>query len=250
MLAIQCPFCQHENTPGARFCADCGSPLHLKPCPKCGKVDDVAVKLCAGCGMVFPPIALAHGGEVIDPNGADAAGKAAAEAAALGRRASDKAVSNRALPLVLVAVVAGGLPLLWMNRAYLPLPAAWRIQGPNAAGSAVAPSPAPTSSPPPAAAPAPVATPEPAAPAAPPAAPAGNAVEPESEPKPAADAAARAADPPKKTAAAPQKQKDKPPPKAQTAKPRQDAAQPAAAPRPCTEAVQALGLCDPKRDPK
>jgi hypothetical protein len=30
-----CPFCDHHNPAGAKFCNDCGSSLHLKPCNQC-----------------------------------------------------------------------------------------------------------------------------------------------------------------------------------------------------------------------
>src|SRR5215471_9532148 len=33
---LLCRFCDHYNPAGAKFCNDCGSPLHLKPCEQCG----------------------------------------------------------------------------------------------------------------------------------------------------------------------------------------------------------------------
>jgi hypothetical protein len=227
MLLIHCPNCEHDNTPGERFCAVCGVPLDLKPCPQCGKVDQLTAKVCSGCGATFPPIVLAH----LD----DGAFQAPAPVA----QAQDKPVQetaqphpaapgNRAWPLILVALAAGGIPLLWMNRAYMPLPKAWQIQGPNAAGSAVVsvPSPAPQPE-------APAAAPV-VAPAAP------SADQPATVPAATHDKAAAATRP-----AAPRKRTPN------TVQPRDTGKQtvtPAAtAPtRPCTEALAALNLCDPK----
>lgn len=234
MFAIKCPSCQHDNTPGEHFCAVCGVPLHLKPCPNCGVVDHVTAKVCSACGTTFPPIALAHSSATIDP--------VAPPNGVAAPRASNKVTVNRAWPLILVAVAAGGIPLLWMNRANMPLPKAWQFQSPSAAGSTVAPAP-----------------PTKLAPATPVAAPV-----------PAQDPAATSADqttagrdtdgavkpepPPKKTAAA---QARRPKAHAHPARPASsqeeaepDAAAKEAAPRACTEAVAALGLCDPKQDRK
>lgn len=221
MLLSLCPNCEHENAPGEQFCAKCGVPLNLKPCPHCGKVDQITATVCAGCGMSFPPLRPAP---VPDTKTAKTAppARAVTPAPVAG---NPPPATNRALPLILVALAAGGLPLLWMNRAHMPLPKAWQIAGPNAAGSAVP-------VPPPAAievvAPTPLAS---SPPVTLPVAPA-----------PAADAAPTAA---RKLAAAPAVTRAVAPRPA----PRRDAAKPtegAAPGRPCTEALAALGLCDPK----
>lgn len=204
MLLIHCPNCDHDNTPGERFCAKCGVPLNLKPCPQCGKVDQLTAKLCSGCGAAFPPIALAH----IDNTEVMPEPQAARETAPSGE--SPRPPSQGAWPLIVMAVVAGGIPLLWMNRARIPLPKAWQINGPDAAGSAVAPSA------PPAAA---SASPPPAAPAALTNAPIATAPAADKEPPKRASPAAHRHDrhrSPVKTASA----------------------------RPCTEALAALGLCE------
>lgn len=125
MFAIRCPYpyCQHENQPGARFCAACGAPLHLKPCPKCGKVDDVTVKTCAACNTVFPPIKLA---EFSDASAGIAdIGKTAPPApSSTGGEIHSQSPSqfNRALPLIVIALFAGGVPFLWMNKSLIPSP--------------------------------------------------------------------------------------------------------------------------------
>jgi hypothetical protein len=208
MLLIHCPNCEHDNTPGERFCAKCGVPLNLKPCPECGKVDQLTATVCSGCGAAFPPIALAHP----DP---DATPPAPAERQPAADSTSARPHTQGAWPLILMAIVAGGIPLLWMNRAYIPLPKAWQVRGPNAAGSAVTP----------VAQPAPVAAPQVALPAV--------GAQP-ADPQPVAEPVVIKETP--KLAAPPAKH-------AQT---RHKPAIKTAPPRPCTEALAALGLCQPE----
>ena len=47
-----CPFCDHRNPVGARFCNDCGSPL--KPCNQCDAVNHQAATNCYKCGAEYP----------------------------------------------------------------------------------------------------------------------------------------------------------------------------------------------------
>ena len=49
-----CPFCDHHNPAGAKFCNDCGSPLHLKPCNQCDAVNHQAATNCYKCGAEYP----------------------------------------------------------------------------------------------------------------------------------------------------------------------------------------------------
>jgi len=37
MPAITCLFCDHANPAGAKYCNECGSALHLKPCDRVAK---------------------------------------------------------------------------------------------------------------------------------------------------------------------------------------------------------------------
>jgi ribosomal protein L40E len=53
MSTLSCRFCAHRNPPGAKFCSDCGSPLALKPCPKCEAITDVDAECCHQCGAPF-----------------------------------------------------------------------------------------------------------------------------------------------------------------------------------------------------
>ena len=49
-----CAFCDHRNPAGAKFCNDCASPLHLKPCRRCDAVNDQAATSCYKCGAACP----------------------------------------------------------------------------------------------------------------------------------------------------------------------------------------------------
>jgi ribosomal protein L40E len=49
-----CPFCDHRNPVGAKFCNDCGSPL--KPCNQCDAVNHQAATNCYKCGAEYPAL--------------------------------------------------------------------------------------------------------------------------------------------------------------------------------------------------
>lgn len=44
-----CQYCEHANPADAKFCAGCGAPLHLVPCPHCGAVNQKTSKSCYQC---------------------------------------------------------------------------------------------------------------------------------------------------------------------------------------------------------
>jgi len=44
-----CPFCEHSNPTDAKFCNACGGALHLRPCLRCGAVNDVTATTCYQC---------------------------------------------------------------------------------------------------------------------------------------------------------------------------------------------------------
>jgi hypothetical protein len=49
MFPTRCPFCEHSNPAGAKFCGECGGALHLVPCPSCGAVNQVTASACYQC---------------------------------------------------------------------------------------------------------------------------------------------------------------------------------------------------------
>lgn len=53
MSRATCLFCSHDNPPGARFCNECGSPLHLKLCRECEAVCNSGDTTCNRCGATF-----------------------------------------------------------------------------------------------------------------------------------------------------------------------------------------------------
>lgn len=231
---MKCPFCQHENISGARFCAECGFSMHLKICPnpQCGKISNVGVAVCEFCGQAFPKVDLAPDTTTAAPAGSHAPENVPASVV------KDKP-RTAAWPLIAVAIVAGGLPLLWANRSHLPTPKPWQVSTPDAtkAEGAV---PAPVVKSPPPIAPAPIPAPADSAVPSSPAlvqAPAPAGVD-QNSPRPnpetadittkAQEARLEADDTPKKAAKAPSPKKK--PPR-----------------RPCTEAMAALGLCVPSR---
>jgi hypothetical protein len=220
MLTTQCSFCQCQNVPGARFCAECGSPLHLKVCAKCGKVGEVEATTCESCGTAFPKIDLIPLGTT----------PGVAPSPEPPPKASKPGIAP--WPLIVMAIVAGGLPLLWVNRSYLPIPKTWQNSAPAPVEAVV------VTEPPVAQAPAPVAMPPESSPAP---TPTADPVEPPVAPGDADQTGtALEANPgaePVKT------------PSTETAK-RPAASKPvkkAEAPRTCTEALAAMGLCDPRK---
>jgi len=54
MVVLQCLFCEHGNRAGAKFCEDCGSPLHLKLCKSCEAINQRDAESCHKCGTKFP----------------------------------------------------------------------------------------------------------------------------------------------------------------------------------------------------
>jgi hypothetical protein len=219
ILLIQCPSCQHENTPGEHFCAKCGVPLHLKPCAHCGKVDEAAASVCQACGTPFPLLSADQyvPAEAVRPIPPMTIAVHDDESAIHTDRL---APANRAWPLIIVALAAGGIPFLWMYRANMPLPRAWQVKGENAAGNALAP---PVSVPPPAAVVPPVPVPVPAA------VPPAQTTMPQGASQVAASASPAKTLPPVA----------KPPAKAVLRRPAEQTL-------PCTEALAAIDLCGPQ----
>lgn len=60
MFPPQCPFCANTNPAGAKFCNECGAPLHLRPCNRCEAVNNQVDKNCYKCGMALSMPCTAH----------------------------------------------------------------------------------------------------------------------------------------------------------------------------------------------
>ncbi len=62
MRSAACPFCEHINPAGSKFCNACGTPMHLVPCARCGAVNDPLATSCHQCAAALlekPPGGLA-----------------------------------------------------------------------------------------------------------------------------------------------------------------------------------------------
>lgn len=226
--------------------------MHLKICPnpQCGKISDVGVAVCEHCGQAFPKVAAAPETAAMAPAASPAQGNAPGNMAGPADRDKPR---TAAWPLVMVAIVAGGLPLLWANRASLPTPKPWQTGTPDAKKAEGAAS-APIANIKPPVVPELVPAPTSAATPAPPQAPAGSAL-PSSAVPAATPASAVDQDKPTPSASAGNTKKDPQVPP-QTGDASKETAKKAAKtpspkkkepPRSCTEATAALGLCDPKR---
>lgn len=59
MTPSTCCFCNHQNPERAKFCNECASPLHLRPCTSCNAVNARASETCHRCGAALPGVATA-----------------------------------------------------------------------------------------------------------------------------------------------------------------------------------------------
>lgn len=226
MLLSHCPNCEYDNQPGERFCAACGVPLDLKPCPVCGKVDSVKATVCSGCGAHFPSLT----GE---PEPEDLSASPENPDKPTPPIVAPPPTPMRATPLIIVALAAGGIPLLWLFRNTMPVPKVWQGSPPGIEAPAVPSTPDRSEA-------APIPQPQPvvSTPSLIPQ-PAPRAEEPEIvEVVPAAVAPPR---PKPKPVAKPKPVQISPKPAAEAASP----AKPAVVGE-CTEALAAVGLCERK----
>jgi hypothetical protein len=239
MPVIICQFCQRENKSGTRFCTECGCSIHLKICPNpdCGKISNVEATVCESCGQPFPKVPLVP----FDTQSTTRADEALKHDESSGGTSRDRPRSS-AWPLIMMAIVAGGLPLLWANRSQLPTPSTWKINASDSAKSGgAAPAPGQLNSLPSLKIAPPVIPMDPvnAAPS-PPSTPAPTAIvsdTPGAVQGATKDTASVARNPPEK-GNTPKK----------TVKTSQ--AKTKESPPPCTEATAALGLCNPTQAPR
>lgn len=62
MFALRCLFCEHPNPIGAKYCNECGTPLHIQPCGACDAVDSRTATRCWRCGHAFAPVPVQEPG--------------------------------------------------------------------------------------------------------------------------------------------------------------------------------------------
>jgi predicted amidophosphoribosyltransferase len=51
-VALACASCGAEHSSGARFCSECGAPLH-RICPGCGSEQPAGATFCSNCGIAL-----------------------------------------------------------------------------------------------------------------------------------------------------------------------------------------------------
>ena len=141
----QCPFCEHSNPAAAKFCNDCGSPLHLKPCRQCDAINDGSVKFCYMCGAPFAERASDSAVAVLRAHRMAAAARGEGTSSDAGNTTSDGApiaqqgMARRGamasvLPVILFGAIAIGTYFVGYQNA-LPLRewanATWAAVSPN-----------------------------------------------------------------------------------------------------------------------
>src|SRR5215831_13736454 len=62
-----CRFCDHHNPAAAKFCNDCGLPLHLRRCSQCAAVNDQAATNCYQCGAECLALSTTPGSTLVLP---------------------------------------------------------------------------------------------------------------------------------------------------------------------------------------
>lgn len=62
-----CPFCDHHNPAGAKYCNECSSPLYLKPCHQCDAINHLAATHCHKCGAECPALLTTPGATRVLP---------------------------------------------------------------------------------------------------------------------------------------------------------------------------------------
>jgi len=98
-----CQYCEHANPADAKFCAGCGAPLHLIPCPLCGAVNQKTSKTCYHCHGE-----LRESTEILLASAPASASEEAAgnaESAAMPSPYVPRPVSSQRQPIVVVAII-------------------------------------------------------------------------------------------------------------------------------------------------
>jgi hypothetical protein len=67
MTPLQCLFCDQGNPEEAKFCNECGTPLHFKPCPQCDGINGRFATGCYRCGAAFSAMGCEPPPSVLSP---------------------------------------------------------------------------------------------------------------------------------------------------------------------------------------
>lgn len=77
-LSLRCPSCEHGNPAGAKFCNNCGLPVHLQPCGNCEAINEPTANRCYKCGgplslmpVLQPSSARAAADTIVTPSSTD-----------------------------------------------------------------------------------------------------------------------------------------------------------------------------------
>ena len=92
-----CPFCDHRNPAGAKFCNECAAPLHLKPCSQCHAINDHAATNCYKCGAACPVSFGTPGAAPVSPAGDAAPARATSADIAVAASVSQPLNADSAL---------------------------------------------------------------------------------------------------------------------------------------------------------
>ena len=67
MFIPKCLFCDHTNPADAKYCNECGSPLHLQLCKQCEAINDAAAKICHKCGTAIATLVITPDAAALTP---------------------------------------------------------------------------------------------------------------------------------------------------------------------------------------
>ena len=67
MFIPKCLFCDHTNPADAKYCNECGSPLHLQLCKQCEAINDSAATICHKCGTAIATLVITPDAAALTP---------------------------------------------------------------------------------------------------------------------------------------------------------------------------------------
>lgn len=136
MEALQCFCCDQPNPAGARYCNDCGTPLHLKPCKQCDAINDRPAMHCHQCGAEFAFLFAEPTFEEPFAAAADfvPADRSPGESRNIAPRGASTIGANR---IPGVALMAGLVAAVALSAYYAYRPPLHRVGAPSLAGEGV-----------------------------------------------------------------------------------------------------------------